>query len=318
MSDLSIIIVTWNVRKYAEECLTSIYAQKCDASFEVIVVENASTDGTAEMIREQFPQVKLIANSENLGFARANNIGMEFADGKYLCLINPDVSLPSDCLSNMYRYMETQPTIGLLGPKMRLGDGKVGRSGMRFPTIWNSFLRALALDSLFKRATRFKGLLMADFQFDYTRDMDVLNGWFWMVRREAVNQVGPLDEHFFMYGEDIDWCKRFHLAGWRVVFYSDAEAIHYGGASSANAPVRFFIEMQRANLRYWKKYHGLASTFLYLAAVSLNYFIRTIGWIVVYLADKSWRSKALFEVKRNAACIRWLLGFVTVNEATEK
>ena len=252
MTDLSIIIVSWNTKKYLEECLTSLQTIDGNLSVEIIVVDNASTDGSPEMIRTQFPNVKLMETGANLGFAGGNNIGLKEVSGKYICLINSDANVPPDCLPKMHSYMEQQPTIGLLGPGMLRPDGRVYRSGMRFPTLWNLLLRALFLDSLFKGSGFFGGYLMKDFQFDRTRDIDVLNGWLWMARREALNQVGSLDDRFFMYAEDVDWCKRFHLAGWRVVFYPEARALHYGGASSKNAPARFLVEKQRANLQYWK------------------------------------------------------------------
>ena len=314
MTDLSIVIVSWNTKKYLEECLTSLQTIDGNLSVEIIVVDNASTDGSPEMIRTQFPNVKLMETGANLGFAGGNNIGLKEVSGKYICLINSDANVPHDCLPKMHSYMEQQPTIGLLGPGMLRPDGRVYRSGMRFPTLWNLLLRALFLDSLFKGFGFFGGYLMKDFQFDRTRDIDVLNGWLWMARREALNQVGSLDDRFFMYAEDVDWCKRFHLAGWRVVFYPEAKALHYGGASAASAPSRFNVEMQRANLKYWKKYHGRISLFLYLLIGCLSYAIRATGWSLVYLTKRSSRSRAHLEVKRYLKCLRWALDFSTLNE----
>jgi GT2 family glycosyltransferase len=314
VTDLSIVIVSWNTKKHLEECLTSLHTIDGNLSAEIIVVDNASTDGSPEMVRTQFPDVILIETGANLGFAGGNNIGLKEATGKYICLINSDVNVSPDCLPKMFSYMEQNPTIGLLGPGMLQTDGRVHRSGMRFPTLWNLFLRALFLDSLFKGSSVFGGFLMKDFHFDRTSDMDVLNGWFWMARREALNQVGPLDERFFMYGEDLDWCKRFHLAGWRLVFYPEAKALHYGGASSANAPSRFLVEKQRADLQFWEKYHGRTSLFFYLPIVCLNYAIRATGWSVVYLTRRSSRSRAHIAVKQYLECLRWALGSRTLNE----
>ena len=218
VTEISVVIVTWNARAYTEECLGSLFSGNLEQRVEVIVVDNASTDGTPEMIRSAFPKVNLIETGANLGFAKGNNIGIRHASGNYICLINSDVNVPPDCLSKLRQYMEQNPRVGLVGPKMLGPDGTARRSGMRFPSVWNSFLRAFALDSMFKGSKLFGGLLMSDFKFDRTRDIEVLNGWFWMTRKEALDEVGPLDERFFMYGEDIDWCKRFQLAGWRVVF----------------------------------------------------------------------------------------------------
>jgi GT2 family glycosyltransferase len=228
------------------------------------------------------------------------------------------VNVPPDCLPKMWRFMEQHQTIGLLGPKMLGVDGRGHRSGMRFPTIWNVFLRALSLDSVLKGPGILGGYLMTDFHFDQIRDVEVLNGWFWMTRREALDQVGLLDERFFMYGEDIDWCKRFHLAGWRIVFYPEAEALHYGGASSSKEPARFCVELQRANLQYWRKYHSRISLFFYLLAVWLSHALRLIGWGFVYLVKRSSRSKASFEVRQNCAGMHWLLGLKSVREAGEQ
>jgi hypothetical protein len=314
VTNLSIVIVSWNTKKYMEECLTSLRTIDGNLSAEIIVADNASADGTPEMIRTQFPHVKLIETGANLGFAKGNNVGIQEATGEYICLINSDVNVPSDCLQKMYSYMEQHPTIGLLGPGMLQTDGRVHRSGMRFPSLWNVLLRALFLDSLFKGTGLFGGFLMTDFKFDQVRDMDVLNGWLWMARREALKKVGPLDERFFMYAEDVDWCKRFNLAGWRVVFYPDAKALHYGGASSANAPSRFKLEMQRANLQYWKKYHGRISLFFYLLIGCLSYVVRATGWAAVFLMKKSSRSRARIEVKQYLKCIRWVFDFNTLNE----
>jgi GT2 family glycosyltransferase len=314
VTDLSIVIVSWNTKKYLEECLTSLRTINGNLCVETIVVDNSSSDGTPEMIRAQFPEVTLIETGANLGFAGGNNVGIQKATGNYVCLINSDVNVPADCLPKMHSYMEQNSTIGLLGPGMLYTDGRVHRSGMRFPTLWNLFLRALFLDSLFKRSRFFGGYLMKDFQFDRTTDIDVLNGWFWMARRDALNQAGLLDQRFFMYAEDVDWCKQFHLAGWRVVFYPEAKALHYGGASAANAPSRFNVEMQRANLQYWKKYHGRVSLLFYLLIGFLSYAIRAAGWGIVYLTRRSSRYRAEIEVQQYLKCLRWVFDSRTLDE----
>lgn len=312
--DISVVIVSWNAVRYLEECLTSLQALNKDVSTEIIVVDNASTDGTAEMVRRRFAQVRLIETNENLGFARANNVGIACTTGKYICLLNPDVNVPPDCLSKMHQYMDRETDIGLLGPKMRGPQGDTWPSGMRFPTLWNGLLRALAMDSLFKGTGLFGGFLMTDCGFDTIKDVDILTGWFWMARREALNQVGLLDERFFMYGEDIDWCKRFHGAGWRVVFYPEAEALHYGAASSSNAPVRFYLEMQRANLQYWKKHHGPISSYCYWLTVCLHHVVRTLGYGIIYLLNMSARQEAYFKIKRSVACMLWLTGWRDIRQ----
>ena len=309
MVQTSIIIVTWNGKNVVAQCLDSLRQYAGDPATEVIVVDNASTDGTLEMIREQYQYVKLIANAANLGFARANNIGIEQCSGRYVCLVNSDVVVPEGCIEQAIEYMKRDPAIGMLGPKMRLPDGTIGQSCMGLPTVWNSFCRAFALDTLPVGKKLFGGYLRTDFDYDRTEDVDVLTGWFWIVTREALNQVGNLDERYFMYGEDIDWCKRFHQAGWRVVFYQDVEAIHHTAASSRLAPFRFYIEMHRANLQYFEKHHSRLGRAGFWLVSLLHEVIRIGGYGATYLLQRSRRAEAGFKVRRSAACISWLLGF---------
>jgi hypothetical protein len=227
-------------------------------------------------------------------------------------LVNSDVVVPAGCLERMVEYMEQHPYIGMLGPKMLLPDGTIGQSCMRFPSLWNWFCRALALDQLFSRSRMFGGFLMTDFLYDRVMDVNVLTGWFWMVRKEALDQVGLLDERFFMYGEDIDWSKRFHEAGWRVVFYPDAEAVHYCGASSSKAPTRFYIEMNRANMQYCRQHHSRFAVLWFWLATCLHEVVRIVGYGVVYLLKRGRDSEAGFKVKRSMACLLWLMGLKAV------
>ena len=299
----SIIVVTWNARNYVDECLRSLRTNNTAASTEIIVVDNASSDGTAELIEEVLPGARVVRNAVNLGFARGNNLGIAQSRGRYLFLINSDVTVPAGCIEKILAFMDENPTVGMLGPQMRAPGGAIRRSTMRFPTLWNQFCRALGVDSLFKSRWA-GGFLMPDSDHGRTRDVEVLNGWFWVVRREALDEVGPLDEQFFMYGEDIDWCRRFQRAGWRRVFYADARALHYGGASSAAAPVRFYLDMQRANFQYWNKHHRPAARAAYFGITLLHHLLRVIGHGLSYPVK---REDAAYKVRRSWAVLRWLL-----------
>jgi GT2 family glycosyltransferase len=150
--------------------------------------------------------------------------------------------------------------------------------------------------------------LMQNFEYDQLLDVDVLTGWFWVIRREAFEQVGLLDERFFMYGEDIDWCKRFHEAGWRVVFYPAVEALHYGGASSARAPTRFYVELLRARMQYCKKHYSLWMGLGFWVTASIHHIVRMIGYTFLYFLQPSKRSDLSWKVKRSIACVNWLIG----------
>jgi GT2 family glycosyltransferase len=303
---ISVVVVVWNAKHYVEECLGSLREHCSDVYSEVIVVDNASSDGTPEMIAELFPEFHLILNSENLGFARANNIGIAQSSGDYICLVNSDVKFIDDCVSPMVRYLADHPEAGMLGPKMLAQDGEVRRSTMRFPTVWNNFCRAIGLDYLFKGSRSFGGLLMSDFDHSTTAEVEVLNGWFLVVRRRAVQRVGLLDPQFFMYGEDVDWCYRFRQAREKVVFFSGAGAIHYGGASSSNAPVRFYLELYRATWQYWRKHYSSLAQLGFLAAFAIHHSLRLVGSAFVYLLAPSRRQNTASKFKRSLACLRWV------------
>jgi hypothetical protein len=309
---VSFLIVSWNAKNYLRDCLQSI-RDNCTVRSEILVVDNASQDGSPELVRTQFPECRLVETGANLGFAQGNNIGIGLASGKYLFLVNSDVKILPSCVETMVQLMDAHPEIGLAGPQMLGADGVTVRRGtMRFPTLWNSFCRALALDAIFPHSPTFAGYLMGDFDHRSTRDVEILNGWFWVTRRDALDKVGGLDERFFMYGEDMDWSYRFHQAGWRNVFCAEAAAIHYGGASSAVAPARFYVEKQRANLQYWHKHHGQFAAFAYLCTVLLHEILRMVGYTAAYLFRSSTRKIAAAKIRRSLICVACLTKLRTV------
>lgn len=308
MKAISIVIVTWNCKKYTQECLESLAKFRHDPDTEIILVDNASEDGTPEMVRDLFPEVTLVQSKENLGFARGNNVGLRMTSGEYVCLINPDVRVLDGCLETMLAYMKENPRVGLLGPRMIGFDGKPYPSYMGAPTLWRTFCRALALDDLFPKSKLFAGYLMTYFDGSHTADVDILTGWFWVTRREALDQVGLMDESFFMYSDDVDWSKRFRDGGWRVVYLPTAESVHYGGGTTARSPVRFSVEMQRANFRYWQKNYSRAAQLAYLSLAWLHQAVRLVGYLPLMAAGKARREEAGFKVKRSYSCILWIMG----------
>ena len=303
---VSVVIVSWNARDFLAQCLNSLTAETCRYPMEIIVVDNASTDGSPECVERQFPQVRLIRNATNLGFAKANNIGIAQSRGRYLALINSDVKVLPNCLTRLVEYCEQHPEAGMAGPRVLGGDGKLQRSCRGFPTLWNMLCRALALDSLFPNSGLFTGYALRHWQHDCLRPVDILSGCFWLIRKDALLRVGLLDESFFMYGEDMDWCRRFWENGWQVMFVPMAEAIHYGGGSSANAPVRFYIEMQRADLQYWRKHHSQPAVACYFSISCLHLLLRTVGYSLAFLFSHRLRQSCRYKVKRSLACLKWL------------
>jgi hypothetical protein len=307
MVDLSIIIVSWNAKAFLLECLRSLTGEIDDRRTEIIVVDNASTDGSPEAVESEFPNVKLLRNPTNLGFAKANNIGIKQSAGQYVCLVNSDVKILPGCFTRLIDYMEQHSGIGMLGPKVLNADLTLQLSHRRLPTLWNRFCRALALDTLFPNSTAF-GHGSENLKPNATAvEVEVLSGSFWMVRREALDRVGLLDEVFFMYAEDLDWCKRFRDAGWKVVYFPGAGVIHYGGASSANAPVRFYLELQRANLQYWKKHHSRPAQIVFVFILILHQVVRIFRGILWYLLKPASANQIKPKIKRSVSCLRWLL-----------
>lgn len=306
--DFSIIIVSWNAKQFLSECLLSCVRAINGYDAEIIVVDNASSDGSAEFVLEHYPYVKVIQNCNNLGFAKGNNVGIRESSGRYLFLINSDVIIMEGCIDRMIAYMDENSQIGMLGPQILNQYGEVQRSCMDFPTLWNALSSAFALYRIFPRSKIFSGgQVMSYWKHDTIRRVDVINGCFWVVRGEALDKVGLLDERFFMYGEDIDWCKRFYQGGWEVVFLPDARAIHAGGASSSNAPVKFYVEKQKANLQLWTKYHGRFAQVIYVFICIIHHVVRVLGRMFRCLGGKRGRDSATLKIRRSTACISWLM-----------
>lgn len=254
--DISVVIVGWNAKPYLKLCLQSLVDAPPRRSMEVFVVDNASTDGSAEMIEAKFPWVKLIKSSENLGFSRGNNVAIRQCQGRYIALVNPDVIVFPGCLDALADFLDENPKVGNVGPRVFNPDMSMQSTCRRFPTLWNNFCSATGLSTRFKNSRFFAGEHMFYFPHDRTLAVDVIVGCFSMIRREAMESVGMLDEQLFMYGDDVDWCRRARNAGWQVFFYPGARAIHDRGKTTAPYPVRFAVAQQRSVLHYWKKHHG--------------------------------------------------------------
>ncbi len=295
MPDLSVIIVNWNAREYLMKCLRSLPDGLGSLDAEVIVVDNASSDGSARAVTERFPGVKVLEQSENLGFARANNIGIRESTGRYVCLVNSDVVLLDGCLEELLKFLEARPRAALAGPRVLNQDESLQPTCRRFPSLGGSLLSAIGLDG------------WNYFAHERSERVEALSGCILMARRKAIDEIGILDERFFFYAEDKDWCKRFHDAGYENWYCTEAEAVHYGGSSSALAPVRFYIEMQKANLKYWEKHRGTAARAAYLAIVLVHQAVRCAGSGALYVLKPAERRSAAHKARRSAACLRWLL-----------
>ena len=306
MSNLSVIIVSWNARQHLQKCLASIRETGGSLVREVIVVDNASTDGSPDMVAVRFPEVTLIRLGENLGFARANNLGIKHASGNLLALVNSDVVIHEGCLQHLAAFLEGRKAVGLVGPKVFGRDGRLQRTCRRLPTLWNTTCRALALDNVLFRWPLFSGREMRHWNHETQAEVEVLSGCFWMARREAAEAVGGLDERFFFYAEDVDWCKRLWDGGWKIFFVPGATATHFGGGSSSNAPLRYSIELLRANLAYWKKHHGFLGQCVYRLLAIVHHGLRLVPRVFAEAGIPATRRRS-GKIKEHAVCMRWLL-----------
>ena len=230
--ELSIIIVSYQTREHLRNCLRSIFGSRQRTRYEVRVVDNASTDGSAEMVAREFPAVHLVRNTENVGFARANNQALAEARGEFLLLLNPDTLVPDAALDTCIDFLREHPEAGIVGCRLVRADGSLDLACRRsFPTPFDGFCRATGLSALFPRSRLFARYNLTYLDEHRTTEVDAVNGAFMLVRAEAARAVGPLDERFFMYMEDLDWCWRFRAAGWKVYYHPAATVVHLKGES---------------------------------------------------------------------------------------
>jgi GT2 family glycosyltransferase len=274
---------------------------------QVIVVDNASSDGSPEMVATEFPEVLLIRSKQNVGFACANNIGLQYVASPFVAMVNSDVNIHKECFERLSQVLVEQSQVGLVGPKALGPDGKLQRTCRRLPTLWNTFCRAFALDNVFSRWPLFSGREMRHWSQDTRREVETLSGCFWLARTEVAKEIGGLDERFFFYAEDTDWCRRFLDAGCKIVFVPEATITHFGGASSNKAPLRYSIEMLRANLAYWKKYYGAPGHAAFYLLSILHHALRLVVRTSKRLGAPRSNAEGAYKLKRSAMCLRWLL-----------
>ncbi len=253
--DVSVIIITYNSSDVIRPCLDALAAQRFDGACEVIVVDNASVDGTPDVVRREYPDVRLLAQTDNLGYSRGVNAGIRAARGRYFFILNPDTVVRPDAVQRLFDYAEAHPEAGIVGPRLEFHDGSVQYSCRRFYTLRVLLLRRTPLGRLFPRSRAVREHLMEDFDHASTRPVDWILGAAMFVRRDAVERVGAMDERFFLYFEDVDWCYRMHQAGLRVVYHADAVVTHgYRRESAQRVLNRSFVAHLVSLFRYWEKW----------------------------------------------------------------
>jgi GT2 family glycosyltransferase len=278
--DLSIIIVTWNSEEFIRNCLDSIFLSQGNFSSEVIVVDNNSSDETGKIVEQLYPQVNLIQNKKNSGYAKANNQGIEEASGEYILLLNPDTQILEDSLSLMYGVMEENPDIGALGPKLLNPDKSIQASCREFPTFSTLIWEFSGLSRLFPRSRVFSRWRMGYFDFDKQRETDQPMASCLMLRRTTLEDVGAFDENFVMFFNDVDLCFRIKKEGWKIWFYPEAKVIHYKGASTRKAKAKMIWLSHLAFYKFFKRHKtGLANRlllFLFLIPLIFSAWVRIL------------------------------------------
>jgi hypothetical protein len=298
--DVSVIIVNYNVKSFAEQCLHSVNAAIGNLSVEVFLIDNGSTDGSVEFLKTRFPTFEIIDNRENIGFGRANNIGLKRSQGKYLLILNPDTLIAEDTLQNLSDYLDAHPEVGAAGPKILTREGAFDVTSKRgFPTPWVAFSRLSGLSKIFPKSPIFGSYDLLYLDPDQPAEVDSLVGSCMIVRRETYLQTGGFDEDYFMYGEDIDWCFRMKQAGWQIHYAPVTKIVHFRGESVRRSNINresafygamhLFVDKHFKN-RYPYGAHWLINFGIFIAGTAarirriwLRIFWPLVDWILIAL-----------------------------------
>lgn len=273
--------------------MASIYAQTRDIKFEVIVVDNASTDGSAKMVKREFPQVVLVENSKNAGFAAANNQGIAIAKGRYILLLNSDTIVLENAIRKTVEFADSRPSVAVVGCRVLNSDRTIQQTCFMFPSVLNMLLSSTYLYKLFPKSKFFGRERMTWWDRSNVREVDIVTGCFMLVRRKGVEQVGMMDEQFFMYGEETDWCYRFKHTGWKVLFTPTAEIIHLGRASSKQIKPEMRLQLSGSILLFFRKHKGWAQYILACLFTALFFLLRVPYWFYKALSTSKEKKAAL-------------------------
>lgn len=249
---LSIVVVNYNQAGLLRECLTSVFRTLPPLDGQVVVFDNGSEDGSRQMLEDSFPQVQVIASEQNLGFARANNLAIRACLGQYLVLLNNDTVVLDNAFQLLLEFMEQHPGVACAGPQLLNPDGSVQPSCMPFPSLWRSVWNFVLASS--GKTAKYVPPPGEDHAY-----VDAVTGACLMLRRQALSEVGLLDEGYFMYAEETDWCYRARQAGWHTAHYPASKVIHLGGQTASTQPVRFYVERRYSRVRFFLKHRGLTS-----------------------------------------------------------
>ncbi|MCM8796410.1 MAG: glycosyltransferase family 2 protein [Candidatus Omnitrophica bacterium] len=287
--DLSVIIVSWNVRDFLKRCLESLYRYTVGIEFEVFVVDNNSYDASPDMVRQSFSQVNLIVNKDNLGFAKANNQALTFCSGRYILFLNPDTELLDNSLKLMVDFMDTHPEASAAGCKLIYSDGSLQHSCRHFPSLFTDLMEKLYLDYVFPQSPFFNFYRMGLWPHDTLRKVDVPYGACIIIRKQAIDILGGMDERFFMYYDEIDLCYRIKQTGGSVYFIPDINIVHHANRSSSQVSLETQQYKYRSKLLFFKKHYGMLSAWVLFINLCFNKLIVWgILWPINAIAGRRW------------------------------
>jgi hypothetical protein len=295
--DVSIIIVAWNVRKLLYDCLKSVYNQTEGIDFEVIYVDNASKDGSVDMVKREFPKVKIIENERNEGFIRANNQAIKIATGRYVLLLNSDTVVLDNAIAKTVKFADEHPQAAVVGCKVLNPDRTLQRDCFMYPSLLNMFLSATYLYKIFPKNRFFGRERMTWWDFNSVREIETVCGSCSLVRKKAIDQVGLMDETYFVYGDDPDWCYRFKKNGWKIMFTPDGQIIHYGGQTTRQMARKFRLQLHGSELIFMKLHRGKL-TFLFARFLTASFLLlRVPYWLAMAALRKHERKMSIQNTK---------------------
>ena len=265
--DISVVIVSYNTREMTLACVESVKRHAEGLGIQVVVVDNCSSDGSSQALRSHHPDITVIDAPANHGFAQGNVLGFRHCLGRYILLLNPDAEIYPQTLLNAVRYMDEHKQVGVVGARVFLPDGSQQSSMIRFPNLWSSFSNIFLPVSTVRRTRLAGDTRYAGFSNESINSVDAVSGCFMLTRRSVIEQVGSLDNRFFMYGEELEWCWRIRNAGWDIVYHPDVRILHHGGASTRNLNSWKAVEMMRGQLLFFRLCRG--KTAAYVAALMM-------------------------------------------------
>jgi GT2 family glycosyltransferase len=302
----SVVIVNWNGREFLLQCIESLLTTASEHFLEIIVVDNGSTDGSPAAVRERFASVVVFETGQNLGFARGMNLGVRQSKGEYLLFVNSDTMAHPESVQALVRFMESHPRVGMVSPRVVGKDGRSQHVVGHCLTLWRCFQAVFG--SYDRSCPCCHDSWQQERQSTMPQTVELIMLCFTLVRRKAMEQVGLLDENFFMYGEDVDFSKRFRDDNWELVFLPSASIFHYGGGSSERMPVKFYIELLRSRIQYFRKHNGCLGAWICRAILILHMIVRLLFYSMLS-AIRSGPNNPSFDPKKDQslAALRALL-----------